>query len=171
MNWKSLIREIPDFPKPGIVFRDITPVLAHPQGLSTICREFVAAFSHADIHYVAGIESRGFIIGAPTASTIGCGFVPVRKAGKLPAAVHRVEYALEYGTDQLEMHRDAIAPGSHVLVIDDVIATGGTAKATYELVQMAGGVVIGFGFMVELVALGGRRLLPSDVPAISLVAY
>jgi adenine phosphoribosyltransferase len=170
MDLKANIRDIPDFPKPGIVFRDITPVLSNPQGLHAITKGIAEAFTGLAIDYVIGIESRGFIIGAPVAQIIGCGFIPVRKPGKLPAAVHQVEYALEYGTDRLEIHKDAIAPGGTVLIIDDVIATGGTAAATAKLVELAGGSLVGFGFMVELLALQGRRSLP-DVPIVSLVSY
>jgi adenine phosphoribosyltransferase len=170
MDLKANIRDIPDFPKPGIVFRDITPVLANPQGLHAITKGIAEAFAGMAIDYVIGIESRGFIIGAPVAQIIGCGFIPVRKPGKLPAAVHQVEYALEYGTDSLEIHKDAIAAGGTVLIIDDVIATGGTAAATAKLVELAGGSLVGFGFMVELLALQGRRSLP-DVPIVSLVSY
>ncbi|WP_019498626.1 adenine phosphoribosyltransferase [Pseudanabaena sp. PCC 6802] len=170
MDLKAIIRDIPDFPKPGIMFRDITPVLAHPQGLQAITKGFAEAFADRSIDYVIGIESRGFIIGAPVAQKFGCGFIPVRKPGKLPAAVHQVEYALEYGTDCLEIHQDAIAPGGKVLIIDDVIATGGTAAATGKLVELAGGSLAGYGFMVELLALEGRRSLP-DVPIVSLVSY
>jgi adenine phosphoribosyltransferase len=170
MDFKANIRDIPDFPKPGIVFRDITPVLANPQGLHAIAKGISGAFGNLTIDYVIGIESRGFIIGAPVAQIIGCGFIPVRKPGKLPAAVHQVEYALEYGTDSLEIHKDAIASGGAVLIIDDVIATGGTAAATAKLVELAGGSLVGFGFMVELLALQGRRSLP-DVPIVSLVSY
>ncbi|NJM28583.1 MAG: adenine phosphoribosyltransferase [Pseudanabaena sp. RU_4_16] len=170
MDLKANIRDIPDFPKPGIVFRDITPVLANPQGLHAITKGIAEAFANLAIDYVIGIESRGFIIGAPVAQIIGCGFIPVRKPGKLPAAVHQVEYALEYGTDSLEIHKDAIASGGAVLIIDDVIATGGTAAATAKLVELAGGSLVGFGFMVELLALQGRRSLP-DVPIVSLVSY
>jgi adenine phosphoribosyltransferase len=170
MDLKAIIRDIPDFPKPGIMFRDITPVLANPQGLNAVTQGIAAAFADRGVDYVVGIESRGFIIGAPVAQALGCGFIPVRKPGKLPAAVHRIEYALEYGTDKLEIHQDAIAPGGKVAIIDDVIATGGTAAATAKLIEIAGGSLIGFGFMVELLALEGRRSLP-DVPIVSLVSY
>ncbi|AFY69040.1 adenine phosphoribosyltransferase [Thalassoporum mexicanum PCC 7367] len=170
MDLKAYIRDIPDFPKPGIVFRDITPVLAHPQGLPTVAKEIAAAFADQAIDYVVGIESRGFIIGTVVSHAIGCGFVPVRKPGKLPAAVHRVEYELEYGTDKLEVHQDAIAQGSRILIVDDIIATGGTAAATAKLVNLAGGELVGYGFMVELLALQGRQALP-DVNVFSLITY
>jgi adenine phosphoribosyltransferase len=131
MDFKSIIRDIPDFPQQGIIFRDITPLLAHPQGLTKIIQDFQTKFIELNIgaiDCVIGIESRGFILGAPLAMALGCSFVPVRKPKKLPSAVFRVEYALEYGTDTLEIHQDAIATGQKVIIIDDVIATGGTAK-------------------------------------------
>jgi adenine phosphoribosyltransferase len=171
MDLKSAIRDIPDFPKPGIVFRDITPILAHPLGLKTVVEGLALPFAGLGIECVLGMESRGFILGAPVAQFLGCGFIPVRKPGKLPSAVYAVEYALEYGTDKLEMHQDAIAPGQKVLIIDDVIATGGTAAATAELVKMAGGDLIGFGFLIELDFLHGRRSLPQNSKIISLVNY
>ncbi len=170
MDLKSLIREIPDFPKPGILFRDITTLLRHPDGLRhTIdlltdqCRELAA-------DYVVGMESRGFIFGVPLAYNLRAGFVPVRKPGKLPAAVHSIEYALEYGSDRLEMHQDALPAGSRVLIVDDLIATGGTAVATAQLLEQAGCNLVGFGFIVELLELEGRAKLP-DVPIVSLVQY
>jgi adenine phosphoribosyltransferase len=170
MDIKTIVRDIPDFPQAGILFRDITPLLAHPQGLSEIIKGFAAGFANVEIDYVVGIESRGFIVGAPMALHLGCGFIPVRKPNKLPAAVHQVEYALEYGIDKLEMHRDAFPSGSRVLILDDVIATGGTAAAAAKLVQMSGGLLVGFGFIVELDFLAGRKALP-DVPIVSLVNY
>lgn len=170
MDLKTLIRDVPDFPQPGIVFRDITPVLANAQGLTAVIQGLASPFRDRQIDYVLGMESRGFILAAPVAQVLGCGFVPVRKPKKLPAPVYATEYALEYGTDRLEMHQDAIAPGSRVLIIDDVIATGGTAAATAKLVELAQGVLVGFGFMIELKALQGRRSLP-EVEIISLVNY
>lgn len=170
MDLKALIREIPDFPKPGIVFRDITTLLHNPEGLRyTIdllaeqCRDWGA-------DHVIGIESRGFIFGVPLAYHLNAGFVPVRKPGKLPAAVHTIEYDLEYGTDRLEIHQDGLQPGCKVIIADDLIATGGTARATAELVRRIGCELVGFSFIVELKALGGRQQLP-DVPIVSLVAY
>ncbi|HAX79478.1 MAG TPA: adenine phosphoribosyltransferase [Cyanobacteria bacterium UBA11372] len=172
MDLKSLIRDIPDFPKPGIMFRDITTLLSHPDGLRyTIdsltekCKQTVQT-----VDYVLGMESRGFIFGTPLAYQLGAGFIPVRKRGKLPAAVHAVEYELEYGTDRLEMHQDALHPGSRVLIVDDLIATGGTAAATAKLVQQVGCDLVGFGFIIELRDLGGRQQLP-DVPIVTLVEY
>ncbi len=173
MDFKSIIRDVPDFPQAGIIFRDITPLLGHPQGLGAIIAAFqtkLAELSIGNIDYIIGIESRGFILGAPLAMALGCGFVPVRKPKKLPAAVFRVEYALEYGTDTLEIHQDAIAAGKRVIIIDDVIATGGTAAATAKLVEQTGAKLVGYGFLIELDFLNGRKALP-DVPIISLVNY
>jgi adenine phosphoribosyltransferase len=172
MDLKSLIRDIPDFPKPGILFRDITTLLRDPEGLRYTI-DFLAqkcTESHMKVDYIVGIESRGFIFGAPLAYKLGSGFVPVRKRGKLPAAVHVVEYQLEYGTDSLEVHQDALEADSRVLIVDDLIATGGTARATAELVQKIGCELVGFGFIIELRDLQGRKYLP-DVPIISLVEY
>jgi adenine phosphoribosyltransferase len=172
MDLKSLIRDIPDFPKPGIVFRDITPLLSNPEGLrytiDILAQNCQDAGLTAD--YVVGIESRGFIFGAPLAYQLGAGFIPVRKPGKLPAAVQGVEYQLEYGTDRVEMHLDAFHPGSRVLIVDDLLATGGTAAATAKLVQKTGGELVGFGFIIELRELGGRQKLP-EVPMVTLIEY
>lgn len=173
MELKSLIRDIPDFPKPGILFRDITTLLRDADGLrytiDSLADKFDAAGLHAD--YIVGMESRGFIVGAPLAYKLGVGFIPVRKPGKLPSSVHAVEYQLEYGMDRLEVHQDALQPGSPVLIIDDLLATGGTASATAKLVQQIGCRLIGFGFIIELQDLQGRKQLPDDVPVISLVEY
>jgi adenine phosphoribosyltransferase len=172
MDLKSLIRDIPDFPKPGILFRDITTLLRNPEGLrymiDTLAQKFKDAGLSAD--YVVGMESRGFIIGPPLAYQLGSGFIPVRKPGKLPAAVHTVEYELEYGMDRLEVHQDAFNPGSRVLIVDDLIATGGTAGATAKLVQQIGCELVGFGFIIELRDLNGRQKLP-DVPVVTLIEY
>jgi adenine phosphoribosyltransferase len=172
MDLKSLIRDIPDFPKPGIMFRDITTVLRDPDGLRYItdclAEKLAAAGLNAD--YIVGMESRGFIIGAPLAYKLGLGFIPVRKPGKLPSLVHSVEYQLEYGTDSLEIHQDALQPGSRVVIIDDLIATGGTATATAKLLQQIGCELLGFGFIIELQDLQGRKHLP-DVPIVTLVEY
>jgi adenine phosphoribosyltransferase len=171
MDIKSLIRDIPDFPTPGIMFRDITPVLAHPQGLQVITKGLIDLTQALEIDYVVGIESRGFILGAPIACNLQAGFIPVRKPKKLPAPVFQAEYALEYGTDRLEMHQDAFSSGNKVLIVDDVIATGGTAAATAKLVELGGGVVVGFAFLIELSFLAGRRSLPEDIPIFSMVSY
>jgi adenine phosphoribosyltransferase len=170
MDLKSLIRDIPDFPKPGIMFRDITTLLQDHQGLSYVIDHFSNDFADQEIDYIVAIESRGFILGAPLAYHLNAGFVPVRKPGKLPAEVHSVDYQLEYGTDSLEIHKDAIKPGSRVLVVDDVIATGGTAAATSELLSKFGCDLLGFAFIIELTALAGREKLP-DVPVYSIVKY
>jgi adenine phosphoribosyltransferase len=172
MDLKSLIRDIPDFPKPGIVFRDITTLLSNPDGLRYTIDTLAQKCKEANLipDYIVGMESRGFIFGTPLAYTLNAGFVPVRKPGKLPAAVHAVEYELEYGTDRLEIHRDAIDGNSRVLIVDDLIATGGTAKATAELLENIGCQVLGFSFIIELTELEGRKKLP-DVPIITLVEY
>jgi adenine phosphoribosyltransferase len=170
MDLKSLIRDIPDFPKPGIMFRDITTLLCNPQGLSYTIDSLAEKCSGMSADYVVGMESRGFIFGTPLAYKMGVGFIPVRKPGKLPGEVHFAEYELEYGVDRLEMHQDAMKSGSRVLVVDDLIATGGTAAATANLLQQAGCELVGFAFVIELQALGGRQKLP-DVPIVTLVEY
>ena len=170
MDLKPLIRDIPDFPKPGIMFRDITTLLQDHQGLSYVIDHFVNDFSEHQVDYVIAIESRGFILGAPLAYHLGAGFVPVRKPGKLPAEVHSVDYQLEYGVDSLEIHTDAIKPGSKVLIVDDVIATGGTAAATVKLLDQFNCELLGFAFIVELTALAGRDILPI-APVHSIVKY
>ena len=171
MDLKALIREIPDFPKPGILFRDITTLIQHPEGLRHTVDLMAEAYKDIELDYIAGIESRGFIFGMPLAYQLGIGFVPVRKPGKLPAAVHREEYALEYGTDALEVHQDSFKPNSRVLVIDDLLATGGTAAATAKLIQQTEATLVGFGFVIELMDLQGREKLPSEIPIKSLVQY
>jgi len=170
MDLKSLIREIPDFPKPGILFRDITTLLQNPQGLRYTIDQLTAGFAAQSVDYVVGAESRGFIFGAPIAYNLGAGFVPVRKPGRLPSAIHFIEYELEYRADRLEIHQDSLAPGSRVVVIDDLLATGGTAAAVAQLIERAGCDLVGFGFVIELQDLQGRKLLP-DVPVITLVQY
>jgi len=155
----SLVRDIADYPKSGVTFRDITPLLGNAEGFRRSVDELAERFADADVERVVGIEARGFIIAAPVAYRLGAGFVPVRKAGKLPWAVAREEYELEYGTDKLEVHRDAIHPDERVLVIDDVLATGGTAAATARLVEALGASITGLGFMIELADLGGRQRL------------
>ena len=153
------VRDIVDYPKAGVTFRDITPLLGDAEGFSSSITELVHRFDDVPADRVIGMEARGFIIAAPVAYRIGAGFIPVRKSGKLPWAVVREEYSLEYGTDKLEMHRDAIHPGERILVIDDVLATGGTAAATCRLVEELGGVVVGLGFLIEITDLNGRSLL------------
>jgi len=158
-NLYRLIRDVPDFPKPGILFRDITPLLEDSAGLKEAVEALAAPARGLGITRVAAIESRGFILGAPVAVALGAGLVLIRKPGKLPGALHRMEYALEYGTDSLEMHTDALRPGERTLVVDDVLATGGTAAAAGDLVQKAGAEVAGFSFLIELAPLGGRARL------------
>lgn len=155
----ELVRDIPDYPTAGVTFRDITPLLADADGFKRSIDELVARFADVQVDRVLGMEARGFIVAAPVAYSLGASFVPVRKAGKLPWAVVREEYALEYGRDKLEMHRDAIHPGERILVIDDVLATGGTADATVKLVEALGGTVVGLGFLLEIGGLGGRDKL------------
>jgi len=158
---KAAIRDVPDFPKPGIVFKDITPVLLDAELFGRAIEAMAAPYAGAGISRVVSIESRGFLLGAPIALRLGAGLVPIRKPGKLPAATQRVEYALEYGTDALEMHHDAIGASDRVLIVDDVLATGGTAAAAAQLVGGAGGKgsVAGFSFLIELDFLKGRQRL------------
>jgi adenine phosphoribosyltransferase len=170
MDLKSLIRDIPDFPKPGILFRDITTLLQNAEGLNYVIDRLAADYANQGIDYVVGMESRGFIFGTPLAYKLGAGFVPVRKPGKLPAPTYSMDYELEYGTDRLEIHQDAFEPGSRVLVVDDLIATGGTAAATAKLIAQCDCTLSGFGFIIELTALNGRQYLP-DVPINALVQY
>ena len=153
------MRDIPDWPRPGITFRDITPLLAAPDAFALTVDEMAAPYADEPVDKVIGIEARGFVFGAPVAYRRGAGFIPVRKVGKLPWEIEQEEYVLEYGTDLLEIHRDAVQPGERVLIVDDVIATGGTAAATARLVERLGGVVVGFAFLLELVALAGRSQL------------
>ena len=156
---KSKIRHVPDFPKAGILFYDVTTLLRDPQGLKLALDALTQPFAARGVDLVVGIESRGFILGAAVADRIGAGFVPVRKLGKLPAETIKASYALEYGSDSLEMHRDAIERGQRVLIIDDLLATGGTAAATVTLVETLGGTIVGVGFLIELLALNGRSKL------------
>jgi adenine phosphoribosyltransferase len=153
------VRDVPDWPEPGVVFKDITPLLAHPEALAATVAALAGPFEERGVTTVVGIEARGFLVGAPVALHLGAGFVPVRKPGKLPRPTACEEYALEYGVDRLEIHADAIAAGERVLVVDDVIATGGTAAATLRLVERLGGEVVGLGFVIELDFLDGRSQL------------
>ena len=157
---RGLIRDVPDFPEPGIVFKDITPVLADPIAFSTITDLIVVHFGRGNIDKVVGIEARGFILASPVAYHFGAGFVPIRKKGKLPWDTVGQEYDLEYGTATLELHRDAVAPDERVLIVDDVLATGGTAAAAASLIEQIGGKVTGIGCMIELDFLHGRDKLP-----------
>lgn len=159
---KQLIRDVPDFPKPGILFKDITTLLRDSGGLRSAIDCLAEPYREARLDKVVGIESRGFIFGAAVADRLGVGFVPVRKPGKLPAATLSASYALEYGTDTLEMHRDALGPGQRVLVVDDLLATGGTARAAVSLVRECGAEVAGVAFLIELEALNGRAQLPDE---------
>ena len=164
---KSRIRHVPDFPKAGILFYDVTTLLRDPQGFQLAIDSLSTPYASGGIDLVVGIESRGFILGGAVADRIGAGFVPVRKLGKLPAATVRATYDLEYGSDSLEMHRDAIHPGQRVLIVDDLLATGGTARATVDLVREIGGTVAGLAFLIELVELNGRaRLTGQNVMAV-----
>ena len=156
---KKHIREVPEFPKPGILFYDITTLLQHPLALRKTVDQFVWFFAEKQIHKVVGIESRGFMFGPIVAYNLNAGFVPIRKPGKLPYQTVRETYELEYGSDSIEMHRDAVKPGDRVLIVDDLIATGGTARAAARLVESVGGTVAGFGFIVELTFLPGREKL------------
>ncbi|RLV55399.1 adenine phosphoribosyltransferase [Aeromicrobium phragmitis] len=166
------IRAVPDWPEPGVTFRDITPLLADPEGLAaTIDALTDVAVAWGPIDTVVGIEARGFVLAPPVALRLGAGFVPIRKAGKLPAPTESRTYDLEYGSATVEVHRDAIAPGDRVLIMDDVLATGGTIAAARELVTALGGVVVGELVLLELPALGGRERLASDTPLAALVTY
>ncbi len=166
----NLIRNIPDFPKPGILFRDITPLLNNPAAFSQVIDELADATSRYRFSRIAGIESRGFIFGAPLSLKLGVGFVPIRKPGKLPARVLREEYSLEYGANAVEMHADALTKGESVLIIDDLLATGGTAGAACRLVERAGGTVAACTFVIELAALEGRKALEGR-EVVSLITY
>ena len=156
---KGAIRDVPDFPKPGILFKDITPVLADRDLLRRTVRGMAGPFAGAGVSYVVGVESRGFILGAPVALELGAGFIPVRKPGKLPHRTAAAEYALEYGTDRLEIHADACAAEARVLVVDDVLATGGTAGATCRLIEGLGAIVVGCSFLIALSFLPGADVL------------
>jgi adenine phosphoribosyltransferase len=170
MDLKQYIRTIPDFPKPGILFRDITPLLQDGALFESVIDQLSEAVSRYEFDVVVGPEARGFLVGAPLANRLGKGFVPVRKPGKLPADTYSVTYSLEYGEDALEMHKDAIKPGQRVLVIDDLLATGGTIFSAIDLVRKAGGTVAAAAFIVELPELKGRQKL-HEFPVISLVQY
>ena len=167
---KGLIRDIPDFPQKGIVFKDITPLLADENAFSSVIDLIVVHYGRGNIDKVVGIEARGFILASPVAYHFGAGFVPVRKEGKLPWSSEREEYELEYGTAVLEIHKDAIDPGDRVLIVDDVLATGGTARATAKLVERLGGKVVGIATLVELTFLKGRDKV-SGYDFFSLITY
>jgi adenine phosphoribosyltransferase len=167
---KARIRHVADFPKPGILFYDITTLLRDPDGFREAVGALASPFAGTDVDLVVGIESRGFILGAAVADRLGAGFVPVRKVGKLPSKTVRVTYDLEYGSDCLEMHSDAIEAGSRVLIVDDLLATGGTARAAVDLVKQLGGTVQGVAFLIELVALNGRSRLDGE-RLLSVLSY
>jgi adenine phosphoribosyltransferase len=166
MDLDALIRVVPDFPKPGIAFKDITPLLGEPAALAEAIGRMADPHRSDRIARVVGIESRGFILGVPVALALGAGFVPARKPGKLPWQAIRESYGLEYGTDAIELHQDAVRPGERVLVVDDVLATGGTAGAAIKLVERLGGTVVGVAVLVELGFLGGRAKLSAPVSAV-----
>jgi adenine phosphoribosyltransferase len=171
VDWlKDQVRDIPNFPKPGVTFKDITPLLAHVASFRAAVDGIADHFAPVAADRVLGVEARGFIVAAPVAYRLGAAFVPVRKAGKLPWKVEREEYVLEYGTDLLEIHHDGVQPGDRVVIVDDVLATGGTAAATVRLVERLGGEVVGLGFVIELSFLGGRRQL-GERDIVSLVTY
>lgn len=165
-----LIRAVPDFPVPGVVFRDVTPLLRDPRGLPAVTEALARRYRDRRIDLVAAVESRGFLFGAPLAVTLGAGVVPIRKVGKLPAATIRREYTLEYGSDLLEIHADAVEAGQRVLLLDDVLATGGTAAASIALVEELGGEVVEAAFVLEIEELGGRGSIPAH-PVFSLLRF
>lgn len=170
MDFKKHIRSIPDYPKPGINFIDITTLLKDGEAFNEAIIQLAAQAGDKNIDLVAGPEARGFVIGAALAHQLHAGFVPIRKPGKLPAATSCMEYSLEYGTDMIEMHNDAVMPGQRVLIVDDLLATGGTAQAAGKLIEQAGGIVAGMAFLVELTFLSGRQKL-GRYPIVSLVQY
>jgi len=170
VDLKAKIRDVPDFPKPGVVFKDIMPLLADPEALRDAVERIAEWAAPREPDIVLGAEARGYITGGALACRLGCGFVPARKPGKLPWRTVAVKYALEYGLDQLEVHADAIRPGQRVLVHDDVLATGGTARATIELVEQLGGIVVGLPFIIELAFLNGREQL-GGYDVFSLIEY
>ncbi len=167
---RAAVRDVPDFPRPGILFKDITPILRDAVLFNDVVDHLTDRLADQRIDVVAAIESRGFIFGAPLANALGVGFVPIRKPGKLPAQCVRVDYALEYGTDAVEAHADAISPGERVLIVDDVLATGGTAQAAARLVQELKGELAGFCILIELGFLNGRQRL-EGVPLHALISY
>jgi adenine phosphoribosyltransferase len=167
---RALVRDIPDHPQPGVVFKDITPLLADADAFRAAVDGLVEPFARSAVSHVVGIEARGFIVAAPVAHQLAAGFVPVRKAGKLPWRTVAQAYSLEYGTDELELHADALGPGDRVLVVDDVLATGGTAHATATLIEGTGAAVVGLAFLIELEFLGGRSRLV-DHKIASLLRY
>jgi adenine phosphoribosyltransferase len=172
LDLKALVRTIPDYPKPGIMFRDVTTLLKHAAGFNACIQRLVEPYRAAGIEAVVGIEARGFILGGAVADRLGTGFVPLRKKGRLPSRTIGQEYQLEYGTDVLEMHEDAILPGERILIVDDLIATGGTAEAAAKLVRLLGGVPVGAAFVIDLPELGGAAKLEAQgLPCHTLIAF
>lgn len=170
-QWKHLVRAIPDFPSAGVTFRDITPLLRDPRSLRDVVEALASRFEPGEVDAVAAIESRGFMFGAPLAVRLGAGFIPIRKLGKLPGATISRQYALEYGAGHLEMHRDALEPGDRILLVDDVLATGGTAAAATAMVEELGGRILELAFVIELLSLGGRARLPEHHPVRALLTF
>ncbi len=170
IDLKRYIRDIPDWPKEGILFRDITPLLLNPKAFAEAVHALCADFTEVDIEYVAAVEARGFIFGSAVAEKLGAGFVPIRKKGKLPWQTESVSYDLEYGTDTLEVHSDAIESGGKVLMVDDLLATGGTMAAACELIEKIGGKVAGIAFLIELAGLQGREKI-ADYKVVSIISY
>jgi adenine phosphoribosyltransferase len=168
---RGWVRDVPDFPKPGILFRDLTPMMRDPEGWQAMVRQLGTVCEQLQPDLIVGIESRGFLVGGALATALSLPFAPVRKPGKLPGVVHGVDYTLEYGSDRLEIHADGFEDAPSVLVVDDLLATGGTAAACGQLVERAGGRLSGFAFVVELLALEGRRRLPEAVPVEALIRY
>lgn len=170
-DWRNLLRDVPDFPKPGILFKDITPVLGDAQAFASAIAEMAAPWRDAAPDAVVGVESRGFILGAALAHALGIGFVPVRKPGKLPARTLSLDYALEYGSDRLQIHADALPPGARVIVVDDVLATGGTLKAALALTRQQGADVIGAAVLLELGFLDARARWTDPAPLLSAAVF
>ena len=170
MDYASYIRDIPDFPQPGIIFRDITPLLGNAKAYRSAITDLAAPYRDQRIDQVVAIEARGYLLGAPLALELGAGFVPVRKVGKLPGETYRAEYALEYGQAVIEMHQDGLLNGQRVLLVDDVLATGGTIAATIDLVQQSGATVVGIAMLIEITALEGRKKF-ADYPFHTLIQY
>ena len=168
---ENYIRDIPDWPKKGILFRDITPLLADAKAFVAAVDALARPFANADVQYVAAIEARGFIFGSAVAEKLSAGFIPIRKKGKLPYKTESVTYDLEYGTDTVEIHSDAIANGAKVLLLDDLLATGGTMAAAAALIKKCGGQIAGFAFLIELAELGGREKLPKSCPIEVIIKY
>lgn len=168
---KDKIRAVNDFPKPGIIFRDITTALKDPETLKQMIDYLCEEFKDTKIDYIAALESRGFIFGMPMAYKLNAGFIPIRKPNKLPAATYSQEYSLEYGTDKIEIHVDAIEEGANVLLVDDLLATGGTAEAAVKLIKRTGGKLVGLAFLIELEALKGREKFDKDLKIVSMLKY